>query len=192
MLYNEKIKPILNDLENPKIELAGGSTVGMVLSITNSLIGYICNLSLGKKGYESVEEEILKIKNENEILKNENLKVIDEDSNVLDKILKTYKNRKENPKEYEKACKIGVNFCLDVTKRAAKTLELACKLEKIGNRLLASDFEICKNYAFSSVKSSIVNVKINLKSIYDETYTKNINKKYEEYYEKALKFYDGR
>ena len=23
--YNEKLKPILNDLENPKIEIAGGS-----------------------------------------------------------------------------------------------------------------------------------------------------------------------
>ena len=53
ILYNEKIRPILDDLENPEIELAGGSAVGMVLSITDSLISYICNLTIGKKKYEN-------------------------------------------------------------------------------------------------------------------------------------------
>ena len=50
--YGEKMLPILEDLENPDIELAGGSTVGMILSITDSLLIYICNKTIGKKKYE--------------------------------------------------------------------------------------------------------------------------------------------
>ena len=48
-MYNEKLNPILNDLENKDIEIAGGSVVGMVLSTINSLIKYIANLTVDKK-----------------------------------------------------------------------------------------------------------------------------------------------
>ena len=74
ILYNEKIRPILDDLENPEIELAGGSAVGMVLSITDSLISYICNLTIGKKKYENVQDEVIKIKKEAEVLRERRLK----------------------------------------------------------------------------------------------------------------------
>ena len=48
-MYNDKIKHILEDLENKDIDIAGGSVVGMVLSTINSLITYIANLTVGKK-----------------------------------------------------------------------------------------------------------------------------------------------
>ena len=44
-MYNEKLNPILADLENKEVEIAGGSVVGMVLSTINSLIIYISNLT---------------------------------------------------------------------------------------------------------------------------------------------------
>lgn len=173
-LYNEKMIPILDDLENPEIELAGGSTVGMLLSVTNSLIKYICNKTLGKSKYEDVQAEVLKIKEEADDLRNFALNIIDEDRVVLDKILKTYKLRKEEPMFYENACKDGVDFCVEVTKKAESTLKLVERVEKVGNRMLASDFEICKNYAVASIKASIVNVEVNLKSVSDEEYVREI------------------
>lgn len=173
-LYNEKMISILNDLENPEIELAGGSAVGMILSTTNSLIKYICNKTLGKKKYEDVQEEVLKIKEEADDLKKYALNVIDEDRMVLDKILKSYKFRKEEPKIYENACKGGVDFCLEVTKKAICTLKLVDRLEKVGNKMLASDFKICRNYAMASIEASIVNVEVNLKSVSDEEYVRKI------------------
>ena len=51
-MYYEKLIPILSDLENKEIEIAGGSVVGMNLATINSLIKYISNLTLGKKKYE--------------------------------------------------------------------------------------------------------------------------------------------
>ena len=96
ILYNEKLKPILEDLESPEIELAGGSTVGMILSITNSLIIYICNLTIGKKKYEDVQDEVIRIKNEATKIKEIALKVIDEDTRVL--IIEPYGDK------YEELC----------------------------------------------------------------------------------------
>lgn len=169
-LYHEKMVSILDDLENSEIELAGGSTVGMILSVTNSLIKYICNKTLGRKKYEEMQEEVLKIKEEAEKLKKYALMVIDEDRMVLDKILKSYKFRKEEPKIYENACKDGVDFCLEVTKRAVYTLKLVDRLEKVANQMLASDFKICRKYAEASIEASIINVEVNLKSVSDEEY----------------------
>ena len=63
-MYYEKLLPILSDLENKEVEIAGGSVVCMVLSITNALIDYICNLTKDKKNYENVRDEVLIIKKE--------------------------------------------------------------------------------------------------------------------------------
>ncbi len=189
MSYNEKLKPVLDDLESKEIEIAGGSAVGMILSITNSLIGYICNLTIGKKNYESVQEEVVNIKKEVDELKKEALIVIDKDKEVLEKILGGYKIRKENPEEFERINKEAVIFCLDVTKNAFETLKLADRISKVGNRMLSSDFEICKDYAFASIKASIVNVKVNLKSVQDEEFKNDIKRKYHKIYEEAKKIY---
>lgn len=187
ILYNEKMKPILKDLEDPKIELAGGSTVGMVLSITNSLICYICNLTIGKKNYEDVQDEVLEIKKEAEKLKEKMLTVIDEDRIVLDKILKAYKVRKSEPEKLEEASKESVIFCKEVMENALETLELSKRISTVGNRMLSSDFEISKKYAFSSIEASIVNIEINLKSVSDKDFVNKIRKDYMEKYEEAKK-----
>ena len=61
------------------------------------------------------------------------------------------------------------------------TLVLADKISEIGNKMLASDFKICKYYAYASVKSAIVNVEINLESINDIDYKKQIIDKYNKF-----------
>lgn len=187
ILYNEKLKPILDDLESPEIELAGGSTVGMMLSITNSLIIYICNLTIGKKKYEEVQDEVIRIKNEATKIKEIALKVIDEDREVLDKILKAYKTRKTSPYKLEEASKAGVLFCKDVMEKAIQTVKLSERIAKVGNKMLSSDFEISKKYAISSVEASIVNIEINLKFVNDENFIKQIRKDYSNKIEKIKK-----
>lgn len=186
-MYNEKLKPILEDLENKDIELAGGSVVAMVLSELNSLIKYICNLTLGKKKYEDVQTEVISIKNEAEILKNDVLEIIDKDKEILEEILNSYKIRKENPIKYQEVNKKAVDFCMKVTKKALETLKLTNRISKVGNKMLSSDFKICGFYGFASVESSIVNVKINLASIQDEQYKTKIREEYLLIYEEARK-----
>lgn len=185
MTHKEKIKPILNDLEDKEIEFAGGSVVGMMLSITNSLINYICNLTIGKKKYEAVQKEVLAIKEEAKLLRNEALDIIDQDKEVLEKILAAYKIRKGNPEKYEKANKEAVKFCIKVTEKGVETLKLVERITKVGNRMLASDFEISGIYAFASVQASIVNIEINLKSVQDEEFKTEMKKIYHKVYEEA-------
>lgn len=178
-MYAEKMLPILQDLEEKEIEIAGGSTVGMLLSITNSLIKYISNMTLGKKKYEDVQDEIKNVLEKAENLKKYSLNVIDKDKEVLEELLSAYKLRKENPNLYETKCKQAVEFCMEVVEKSFKTFHLSEEISKIGNKMLSSDFEICKIYSKACVEAGIVNVNINLDGLNDEMYKNEISNKCE-------------
>ena len=161
-MYYEKLEPILEDLQNKEIDVAGGSVVGMILSIINSLITYTCNLTKDKKNYEDVREKVLEVLKESNDLRNKSLQAIDMDESILKEILIAYKNRKEAPEKLEEVYKKSAEFCMSVTENALNTLKLAKKISKIGNRMLVSDYKICMMYSFTSVEASIENVKINI------------------------------
>ena len=179
-MYGEKMVPILQDLEKKKKEIAGGSTVGMLLSITTSLIKYISNLTLGKKNYEDVQNEVRKVLEKAQSLREYSLDVIDKDREVLEELLSAYKLRKENQDLYETKCKQAVEFCMSVVEKSFETLQLSAEISKIGNKMLSSDFKICKIYSKACIEAGIVNVNINLDSLNDEDYKNEIRNKYEE------------
>lgn len=184
-MYSEKMDLILNDLENKEIELAGGSVVGIVLSTVNSLIKYISNLTTGKKKYEDCQEKVTEILKRADKLKVETLQIIDEDKEILEEILKEYKSRKENYEKYQQVCKKSVEFCMQVLEKAYDTLKLSEEISKVGNKMLASDFKICKYYSFASIEAAIANVDINLNSIEDEQYKKIVKEKYKKILDNA-------
>ena len=176
-MYKDKINDILLDLENKEIDIAGGAVVGMVLSITNSLIKYISNLTIGKKKYIDVQEEIKSILFDAEELKQNTLKIIDRDKEILEEILSAYKLRKENMENYNNVNKKAVEFCMQVVEMAFETLKLTERISKVGNKMLASDFKVCASYSFASVESAIVNVNINLDSVNSDIYKHEVKNK---------------
>ncbi len=184
-MYHEGIEPFLENLEDKNIGIAGGSVVAMVLSSINSLIIYISNLTIGKKKYVDVEEQVKTILQKANELKQKSLEDMDNDKIVLDKILATYKNRNEAPEEYYKACKEGVEFGMDVLKMAVDVLELSEEISQCGNRMLSSDFQICAYLGLASVQSAIVNVKINIIDEFGEAYINEINEKCTEFLKQA-------
>ena len=187
-MYYEKMNPILDDLENKEIEIAGGSVVGMTLSTINSLIKYIANLTIGKKKYEDVQDKVKEILEKAEILKQKSLHAIDKDKEVLEEILNAYKIRKENAEKYGQVCKEAVDFCMGVVYVSNDTLKLADEISKVGNKMLASDFKICKYYSIASIQSAMENVYINLKSVDDREYTKKIEDECKQILEEIQKY----
>ena len=176
-MYNEKMKPILEDLENKEIDVAGGGVVGIVLSTINSLITYISNLTIGKKNYEENQEKVLEIKNKAQELKIKALEAIDRDKEMLEEILLAYKIRKDNPEKYQEVCKKATEFCLEVVYIADNTLKLSEEISKVGNKMLASDFKICKYYSIASIWSAVEDVYINVKTIEDQEYKAEVENK---------------
>lgn len=177
MYKDQDICRFCSDLQNKQINMGGGSLIALNIATINSLIQYIGNLTVGKQKYQANELEVMSILDSSKKIQEVMLNSIDKDSEILKKILDAYKKRKEDSIAYINACKEATDFGVFVLEKSFDTLCLVNKISKIGNTNLASDFEIAMYYADASVKSSITNIKINLKSIDDAEYRKDIIEK---------------
>lgn len=170
MYKDQSIQKFCDDLSSKNVQMGGGSNIALNCATTNSLIQYICNLTIGKEKYINVEDDVKNILIESKNIQKYMLDSIDRDSNILQDILVAWKNRKNDENKYIGVCKEAVDFGIEILDKSFETLKLVEKISKIGNTNLASDFEIACFYAYSSVEASITNIKINLKSINDEKY----------------------
>ena len=103
-------------------------------------------------------------------------------------MLNLYKLKKESPEQYWQMCIKAVEFCLNVLELAFETLKISDEISKIGNKMLSSDFKICKYYSYASIQAAIVNVEINLSGIEDEKYKISVKNKCDEILELSKKY----
>jgi formiminotetrahydrofolate cyclodeaminase len=176
-MYGQKtIEEFLDDLSSSNSIPGGGSAAALSGALNAAVISFIANLTIGKKKYEQVEAEAKEILAESEELKKEMLLMIDQDSKILSDILDSYKAGDQD--RVKTVCQDAVEFSMDMTKKAVRLMRLSLEISEIGNRMLASDFEVAAYIGDAAVGSAIANVKINLKSLDNEEYKENIKKEY--------------
>ena len=176
MYGNKTIEEFLDDLSSSNSIPGGGSAAALSGALNAAVISFIANLTIGKKKYKEVEDEAKEILTESEELKREMLMMIDQDSKILSDILDSYKEG--NQDKVRTVCQDAVEFSMDMTKKAVRLMRLSLEISEIGNRMLASDFEVAAYIGDAAVGSAIANVKINLKSLDNEEYKSNIKKEY--------------
>ena len=185
MYARESLNKFLNDLGSESSTPGGGSAAALAGALTASVVAFIANLTIGKKKYKDVEEEAEEILEEALQLKEGFLQMIDEDSDLLKKILAGYRQGDQN--EISQVCKQAVVFSLKMTEECFRLLGLALHISIIGNRMLTSDFEVAAYLGEAAVNSAIANVKINLGSIKDEEFVNRVREQYQFLAEKAAR-----
>jgi formiminotetrahydrofolate cyclodeaminase len=176
-MYGQKsIEEFLDDLSSSNSIPGGGSAAALSGALNAAVVSFIANLTIGKKKYQEVEAEAKEILVESEELKKEMLLMIDQDSKILSDILDSYKAGDQE--RVKSVCQDAVEFSMDMTKKAVRLMRLSLEISEIGNRMLASDFEVAAYIGDAAVGSAIANVKINLKSLDNEEYKENIRKEY--------------
>ncbi|PTX15413.1 cyclodeaminase/cyclohydrolase family protein [Halanaerobium congolense] len=176
-MYSEKsIQEFLDDLSSSNSIPGGGSAAALSGALNAAVISFIANLTIDKEKYKEVEAEAKEILAESEELKKEMLLMIDQDSRILSDILDSYKAGDKN--KVKTVCQDAVEFSMDMTKKAVRLMRLSLEISEIGNRMLASDFEVAAYIGDAAVSSAIANVKINLKSLDNQEYKENIKNEY--------------
>lgn len=176
-MYSKKsIEEFLNDLSSKNSIPGGGSAAALSGALNAAVISFISNLTIGKKKYQEVEAEAKEILAESEELKKEMLKMIDQDSEILSEILDSYKAGDQD--KVKRICQDAVEFSMDMTKKAVRLMRLTLEISEIGNRMLASDFEVAAYIGDAAVGSAIANVKINLNNLDNQEYKENVKKEY--------------
>lgn len=176
----------------------GGSTAALSGLMGASLTMMVVNLSVGKKSYEALEEEIkqrfMKDSGKVQRLKEELTALVDEDTEAFNKFMeamKLPKDTEEQKKVREEKMQQASIYALQIPlKTAEKCLEILRNQETIasyGNKNAVSDVGVGALMALAGLEGALLNVKINLPGINDENIKNDALKRYTSISEEGTK-----
>lgn len=194
MLSNMTVKEFLNETASNSPVPGGGSIAALSAGASAALASMVANLSIGKKGYEEVEEEMKEIAKEGELLRNKLVEDIDRDADSFFKVMNAFKlpketdeEKKERTRVIQESFKEAASVPLEVAKTAYKIMDLSEKVVEKGNKNAVTDGAVSAMMARTAVLSALYNVKINLGSIKDEAFVAQLKKEVEELESKVCK-----
>ena len=183
MLANLKITEYLAKAAAGTAVPGGGSVAALNASLAAGLTEMVANLTIGKKGYEAVEEEMRDIVRETTALKEKLITAIDRDAEAYSEVMAAFKlPRATDPEkelrklEIQKAFKHAALVPLEVASHAVQVLDLAGRAVDSGNKNAVTDGVVAAMNARTAALAALYNVKINLGSIADDEFVKKLTR----------------
>lgn len=162
----------------------GGGASALVGSIGAALGSMVCNLTLGKKKYAEVENEISEILMQTEQLRNKLYLQVERDAEVFEPLSKAYglpreteEEKAEKERVMEEALKLACSVPLEIAELSFEAIKLHSKLLPIGSRIAVSDVGVGVALCRSALLGAVLNIYINTKSMADRKYAEEINEK---------------
>ncbi|MCR4418422.1 MAG: cyclodeaminase/cyclohydrolase family protein [Ignavibacteria bacterium] len=160
----------------------GGGSVSAFNGVLGTSLGLmVCNLTIGKKKYESVEAEVLEIKNRLQNFREKFLELYDEDSKAFDKVMEAIKLPKESEEDkikrthaIEDATVYATEIPINVIQACSEVTNDLIRLSEIGNQNSLSDAGVALILIKSSAEGAMLNVMINTRSLNDRDRAMNL------------------
>ena len=171
----------------------GGSISALAGSLAAALTEMVAGLTIGKKKYADVEEEMKAAVEPMKAVCAQLLDDIKRDSESFDQYMQALTLPKETEEEKEarteamqNGLKAAVEVPLSVAKAACGILPYAETMVIKGNRTAVTDALVATMMARTAVLGAGFNVKINLESIKDQEYVDRIGKEVAELEKQAI------
>ncbi|MEA1974874.1 MAG: cyclodeaminase/cyclohydrolase family protein [Bacillota bacterium] len=181
MLADMYLKDFLDKTASNEAVPGGGSVAALSSALAASLTAMVANLTISKKKYLEVNDEMMEIVEKLELRKNEFVQLIDKDANSFDSVLQAFKMPKETDEEKKlrsESIQIGMKYAAKVPLGVAiETSKLFKSIEYVvvnGNSNAVTDGLVAAMMARTAIKSALYNVKINLSSIKDIEYVEEM------------------
>lgn len=176
-MYKDKpISEYLKELSSKSPIPGGGSAASLVGAIGASLLSKVANFTIGKEKYKNVEKEMRDILRDLEKLREDLERLCSEDAKAYKKLREAFKLPKsqEHNKRIQEALREVTAVPLEVCRNAHEAIKYCMPLAEKGNINLITDVgDACLmlNCAF---QAALLNVEINLKTIKDEKFIRQI------------------
>jgi glutamate formiminotransferase/formiminotetrahydrofolate cyclodeaminase len=158
----------------------GGSVAALMGSLSGALAAMVANLTIGKKGYKEVTEEMKQVAADGQRLKAAFLKAVDDDTKAFDAVMDAMRLPKGSDDEsarrdtaIETATKDAIEVPLGVLRQCKDVLDVVEPVAERGNTNSASDAGVAALCARAAAGGAYLNVMINLPGISDESYKKD-------------------
>ncbi len=178
MGYREySLTEFVDDLASAKPAPGGGGASAFVGALAISLGNMVGELTLGKKKYASVEDQIKELMERADGIQKELLELIDQDAVCFLPLAKAYGIPKDDPSRsqvMEEALKTACQAPMDIMKACTKTIDVIDGFANLGSKIAISDAGCGAILAKSAMEAAILNIYINAKSMTDRDYAKQL------------------
>ena len=178
-LIDMTVAGFIDELASDSPAPGGGSVSALNGAIAAALTSMVGNLTIGKKKYADVEEEMREIVSRVSEIQKELLEAVDKDSDAFNVVFAAFKWPKETAEEkaarsaeIQRGTKIAADVPMRVAEKAAELMPLIEKVIMKGNQNSITDACCAMMACRYAVIGALLNVRINLGSIKDETFVK--------------------
>ncbi len=173
----------LAELASSKPTPGGGSVAALCGALGASLGSMVCSLTIGKKKYVDVEEDMKRVLVQTERLRVELEELIDEDAAAFDKVMVAMKLPKETDEEkavrrdaIQDTLVDAAMVPLAVMQKCAEVVELSETVAAKGNTNAVSDAGVAALVGRAGAHAAKLNVLINLGGIRAERHQRFVEK----------------
>ena len=160
----------------------GGGASALVGAVGTALGNMVGSLTVGKKKYADVEEEMYELKAKCDQLQKDFLRLIERDAEVFEPLSKAYGMPKETEEEQaekekvmEAALKNAAEAPLCIMETIVDTMEMIRVLGEKGSRLAVSDAGVAILFAQAALEGASLNIFINTKMMKDQEEAERLN-----------------
>ncbi len=187
MYIDQPMRPFLDKLASKSPEPGGGSVAALTGALGAALVSMVANLTLGKEKYKDVQPQIEALLDESEKVRVDMQDLIQKDTEAYGALSAVYKMPKGTDEEkaariakMQEALKKACQVPFEIGLKSLEVAKLAQRAAEIGNVAAVSDAGVAVLLAQACAQSAALNVRINVNSIKDTSFTGPIWSKMQE------------
>ena len=174
----KNIDKFLETLASSAPTPGGGGAAALCGALGIALGNMVGSLTLGKKKYADVQEDIAELNAKAEALRAGFVALVDADAEAFAPLSRAYSIPKDDPARdeiMEPALLKAAEAPLEIMRKCAEALELISGYAAKGSALAISDAGCAAALCGAAMESAALNVKINTKSMKNRAVADNIN-----------------
>jgi len=157
----------------------GGSVAALAGAMAAGLVSMVCALTVGKKQFAAIEDEVRGVHARSEALRHEFQHLAAKDIEVFGRLSAAYKLPRTTEADaatrqaaIQQVTRQATEVPLRIAQAAASILPLCTALAPRVSRLVVSDVGVAAVLARAAVQSAILNIEINLSGLEDQLFTR--------------------
>ena len=161
----------------------GGGASALVGAIGTALGNMVGSLTVGKKKYADVEEEMYELKGKADALQKELLHLIERDAEVFEPLSKAYgmpRNTEEEKAEKARVMEIvlkdACSVPMEIMERCCEAIDLIEVFAEKGSTLAISDAGVGATFCKAALEGASLNVFINTKTLKNRDVAEEMNR----------------
>ncbi|MCG8323905.1 MAG: cyclodeaminase/cyclohydrolase family protein [Thiotrichales bacterium] len=177
MIKDMPIQEFLDGLAAKTSTPGGGGAAAVCGAMGAALISMVANFTIGKKGYEDVNDEAREILSKSEDLRARLTDAIKDDVEVFNRVMSAYGLPKETDDEkaarsaeIQTALKEATDVPLECARLCREVIDLSQPVAGKGNTNVISDAGVAVLAGYAGLRSAALNVYINIGGIKDEEF----------------------